>query len=150
MEIGIGLLAVLGQRSVKKEEKKKEKERQVKAGKRSCSLEGALFKKVGHSKTRWRILGNYLCCFTFPVSVGTNPNLRKSGGSGYLLGKAFHNEGNTNIGTGGVFLRLFFFSPNINTGENIEISPFKNSLKYTTEERGTYRKRRGGREEERM
>lgn len=125
MEIGIGLLAVLGQRSVKKEEKKKEKERQVKAGKRSCSLEGALFKKVGHSKTRWRILGNYLCCFTFPVSVGTNPNLRKSGGSGYLLGKAFHNEGNTNIGTGGVFLRLFFSLPSSTQEKTLRFHPSK-------------------------
>lgn len=71
------------------------------------SLERALFKKVGHSKTRWRILGNYFSCFTFPVFVGINQNLRKSGGSGYLLGKVFHNEGNTNIGTGGVFSGFF-------------------------------------------
>lgn len=46
-----------------------------------------------------------------PSLCGNKPKPEKKwGDSGrYLLGKVFQNEGNANIGTGGVF--LVFFSP---------------------------------------
>lgn len=105
----IVVLTVSGQGSVKKNK------RQIKTSESSKKKQrlqsGASFVQEGGAfKDPLENTGELFCCFTFPVFVGTNQNLRKSGGSGYLLGNLFHNEGNTNIGTGGVFLGFFSLS----------------------------------------
>lgn len=89
MEIGIGLLAVLGQRSVKKRRKKKGKRKTSESRKKKLQFGGSFVQEGGAFKDPLENTGELFVLLYIPSLCGNEPEPEEKWGIRISAGKSF-------------------------------------------------------------